>query len=394
MENNRATPRRHGPVIPRVSDDAQTLLDALEHPAFVTDDAGRIVFGNRAAKRAFPERPGLDSTFAGMRFHQPFDTWHEALVGVFESGASREWRNAVLQPVSGTGSVWDVRACALRPNDAATSALALITLRDVCDRAALEHQAAMHERLASVGKLAARVAHELNNPLDGILRYLNLSLKLLPAQAASWSSGPRSRSDEAGVPGRDSDSRLRPYLEEARNGVKRMAGIVRDLLEFSRGGEGVFDAATADEVVEQAVRAVSPRADELGVILAVDLQQRDMPAVSAGALRQVCANLLSNALDAMPGGGRLTVSLSKVAGQLLLRVADTGCGLPPESNRIFEPFFTTKPPGVGTGLGLAICKELVERMGGSIEATHADEAGAVFNVRIPFPPAATEEPRS
>jgi signal transduction histidine kinase len=109
-----------------------------------------------------------------------------------------------------------------------------------------------------------------------------------------------------------------------------------------------------------------------------------MPAVRGGRLYQVCCNLIKNAIDAMPDGGRLTISTGRVDEHVVLRVADTGPGLPEDASRIFEPFYTTKEVGQGAGLGLAISKDFVEDMGGTLEGETDPEGGAIFTVRIPL----------
>jgi signal transduction histidine kinase len=220
----------------------------------------------------------------------------------------------------------------------------------------------MSGRLAALGKLAARVAHELNNPLDGILRYINLALRLLQDTP---------------------ESRLTAYLSESRTGLMRMAQIIGDLLEYTRTTEGMCEAMNVNQVVEEALRSCQAAAEAAGVVTTVDFQAREMPGVTGSRLYQVCTNLIKNAIDAMPQGGRLTITTGIVHDEVVIRVADTGVGLPQPAERIFEPFFTTKPPGKGTGLGLTICKDFVESMEGSLAAATGEGGGAVFTVRIP-----------
>jgi signal transduction histidine kinase len=227
----------------------------------------------------------------------------------------------------------------------------------------LDAQVEVSKRLASLGKLAARVAHELNNPLDGILRYVNLALRA---------------SDNI------SDSKMKSYLTESRVGLMRMAQIVGDLLEFSRTTDGEFDEMTITEVVEEAIKVTSSEASENRVVVAADFQSEQMPAACGSRLYQVCCNLIRNAIQAMPDGGRVSITTAIVQEHVVIRVADTGEGLPEPPEKVFEPFFTTKEPGKGTGLGLAICKDFIEDMQGKITAIHAQEGGAVFLVRVPL----------
>jgi two-component system NtrC family sensor kinase len=225
-----------------------------------------------------------------------------------------------------------------------------------------DQQHEVSRRLASLGKLAARVAHELNNPLDGILRYINLALRIV---------------------GDAPQPKLKTYLAESRTGLMRMVQIIGDLLEYSRSTSGEFDAVGINEVMDEAVRSLAAAAEEHHVVVAADFQTPAMPTVRGSRLYQVCCNLLRNAIDAMPDGGRLTITSGIIDDEVVLRVADTGVGLPEPIEKVFEPFFPTKPPGKGPGLGLAICKDFIEDMQGTITASHGENGGAVFTVRIP-----------
>ncbi len=229
--------------------------------------------------------------------------------------------------------------------------------------------AAAHDQevMASLGRLTARVVHELNNPLDGILRYVNLAIRRCDAQKSAA--------------GRPPDEVVQ-HLTAAREGLLRMTRIVREVLQFSRGRASTLDAADVNEVVEAAVRSLAPAADEAGVLIAADYQLDGMPRVVGGRLHQICVNLIKNAIEAMPEGGRLFINTAVVGTDVVLRFSDTGPGLP-DSLRLFEPFETSKPPGAGTGLGLAICRELAGQMGGAIHARNAEGGGAVLTVTIP-----------
>ncbi len=218
-------------------------------------------------------------------------------------------------------------------------------------------------RMAALGRLAARVAHELNNPLDGILRYVNLALRV------NQSSG--------------GDGRINEYLDKARGGLLRMAQITTGLLEFSRASHAPPEQATINRIIEDAIASMAGRATEAGVIVERRFLADDLPVARGSNIFQVFCNLIKNALDAMPEGGTLTAATRIEAGDVVISFEDTGIGLPEEADRIFEPFFTTKAPGRGTGLGLAVCREIIERYGGTITAHRRQPAGTAFVVRIP-----------
>ncbi|MDQ3031318.1 MAG: ATP-binding protein [Myxococcota bacterium] len=230
------------------------------------------------------------------------------------------------------------------------------------------------EKLASVGRLAAGVAHEIGNPLSAILGLVELVRDggLEPAEQAE-------------------------FLERIQNETERIHRIIRDLLDYSAAGasarSGPAASARCDlgEVIENAVHLVAPQKDlrRITIERRVPEPRRDVRGES-DALTQLVLNLLLNAADAIEGEGSIIVSLtideeSASGAEACLTVDDTGPGIAPElRDRLFEPFVTTKSAGSGTGLGLAVCWTIVERLGGSITAEGAPSGGARFVVRIPL----------
>ena len=220
------------------------------------------------------------------------------------------------------------------------------------------------ERLAAIGKLAAKVAHELNNPIDGILRYVNLAIRMVE---------------------REHLDKPKDYLVQCREGLMRMVQIIRELLEFSRSNYALAEEQVKiEQVVEDAIKTMCSRAETSNVRLSRHYEP-GMPKIRAGNLFQVFCNLIKNALDAMPKGGELRISTEMVTDDTIaVEFRDTGTGFAPENTEaMFEPFFTTKDSGKGTGLGLAICKDIIERHDGHITAENAPEGGSIFTVYLP-----------
>jgi len=225
-------------------------------------------------------------------------------------------------------------------------------------------------RLAGVGELAASIAHELNNPLGTVsLRVEGLLAKTPP-----------------------DDPRRRP-LEVIDQEVERMAGLVANLLQFSRAGR---DQVSTVDVPEELLKTVELFAHHLR-----KRQVRVEPDFAPGAqvihadrqqLRQVFLNLFTNAADAMPDGGRLVPRVRPGAlppdrPAVVIEVADTGTGIPPELlTRVLEPFFTTKDEGKGTGLGLAICRRIVQQHHGTLEVESHVGAGTTVRIALPIRP--------
>lgn len=348
------------------------MLDSLPLGVVVLDTDGRILRRNARAQSLLPHADELPSVFVSVEpIELPLD--HEVSRGGGAAGFPG-WPTIILRVIEqdltinlrctlaiSHSLVW-VQCSPLRTGGQSRANGAIMLLEPLADAPGADRQHEVSRRLASLGKLAARVAHELNNPLDGILRYINLALRVV---------------------GDAPESKLKAYLSETRTGVMRMVTIIGDLLEYSRTTAGEFDDMGINEVIEEAIRHLASSADERKVVVTADFQCSAMPRVRGSRLYQVLCNLIRNSLDAMPDGGRVTITSGIVNEEVVIRVADTGEGLPEPTEQVFEPFFTTKPPGKGTGLGLAICKDFIEDMGGTISAANSERGGAMFTVRIP-----------
>ena len=243
-------------------------------------------------------------------------------------------------------------------------------LRAVEELATSERLRAESERLAVVGRLAAGVAHEVNNPLAFVMANL-YCLRRDTAPGA------------AGMPGAE----VQELLSEMGVGLERIRQIVSDLSTFAREDAEAPDACDVAQVVDEALRLASVRLRAVGRLdcaLSASLPRASIP---ARHLSQVLVNLLSNAADALEEqrapGAQVRVSARETAQGVELRVEDNGPGLAPAAlDRAFEPFFTTKAPGRGTGLGLALSREYVERYGGTLRADNRPGGGACFTLLL------------
>ena len=244
----------------------------------------------------------------------------------------------------------------------------LVVLRDVTEQHRLHEQAAISDRLASLGALAASVAHEINNPLS----YVLLSLEVASGEAAAIGSH---RPD------------LSESLAHAREGTDRVLSIVRDMKMLSRV-DGAPDASVdLTEVLDAAV-AIAERVIRAKAHLVRSYGLTPLARGMRGPLGQVFLNLLTNAADAIPEGSPsdhvIRVATHTGAdGRAVVEIADTGSGIAPEiASRVFDPFFTTKPVGLGTGLGLAMCHRIITEQGGEIAFESAPGA-TTFRVTLP-----------
>jgi PAS domain S-box-containing protein len=280
--------------------------------------------------------------------------------------------------VTGTGeSRWMLLRGRVVSRDRSGAALrALGTISDVTERNRLKAGLALADRMASVGTLAAGVAHEMNNPLTYVTANLAHARDTIEKTAAL-------RGAPADV--KKLMEHLRGAIDDALQGADRVARIVKDLKTFSRDDETrqPVDVRVALDSALQLARGEIKRRARIVRSL------RDVPLVDASESRlgQVFLNLLVNAAQAVPDGApernEIRVSTRVHDGWVEISVEDTGCGIPREVlGRIFDPFFTTKPVGTGTGLGLAICHEIVAAFGGEIGVESEVGQGSRFTVRL------------
>src|SRR5512137_61162 len=219
------------------------------------------------------------------------------------------------------------------------------------------------EKLATVGRLAAGVAHEVGNPLGAVSGYAELARGCLQP---------------------DADPRLRDALERIAAAADRIDRIVRDLLDFARPAPLEVRAVSVAHALDAALRLAAVQARFRGVEVEIRLPE-DLPPVLADErhLSQVFLNLLLNAGDAMGGEGQVRAAARRSGDRVVVEVSDSGPGIAAEDlPRIFDPFFTTKEPGQGSGLGLAICHSVVESLGGTIDVASPHGGGATFVLRL------------
>lgn len=243
-------------------------------------------------------------------------------------------------------------------------------IRDLTERKRLEAQLSQTERMASVGTLAAGVAHEINNPLAYVLGNIEFVRGAL-------------RESPIGLVDDVVDA-----LTEAAEGASRIRDIVRDMKTFSQPAQERLQRVEVVDSINLAVRMVS---NQLRHVARVVLDLAPGLAVSADQSRlgQVMINLLVNAIQAFEAPGdpanQITITSAQIDGEILILVRDNASGVPPAVvGRIFDPFFTTKPVGVGTGLGLAICHGIVTALGGRIAVE--SKLGVGTTVRVTLPP--------
>lgn len=235
------------------------------------------------------------------------------------------------------------------------------------------HEHALHtEKMASIGKMAAVLAHEINNPLSGILTYAKLLRKWIDH-------------DDGGASRRRD---IRDSLDLIASESRRCGDLVKNLLTFSRTTPMNLQPTNLNQIVERALRLIQHQLDLAGVQVDPQLDP-DLPMVlcDGAQIEQVLLALMVNSLDAMPQGGNLWITTKLDIGANLVRVIvkDDGTGIPAEIlPRLFEPFLTTKETGKGVGLGLAISRSILERHNGNIEVQSELGRGTTFTITLPW----------
>ncbi len=265
-------------------------------------------------------------------------------------------RSAAEREVSFGDRIWLLRSFPFEPGGGQ-----VVVFKDVTDEREVTRRLFHAEKMSAVGQLAGGVAHEINNPLGGILAFAQLMSR-------------EERSPE--------DMENLRLIQDAANRAKR---IVESLLRFSRRPRSEEKGPVPlPQVVEDALFLLSSQLKDGRT----EVIRRCEPALAMGnanQLQQIVVNLLVNALQAMNGEGTVTITTGETgSGRVQLSVTDTGPGVRPEiAKRIFEPFFTTKPEGQGTGLGLSICYQIAEEHGGTIRVDTTGERGACFVLELP-----------
>jgi signal transduction histidine kinase len=332
----------------------ELLLNSINHRVIVVDRAYRIVKANLAAVRtygpgvvgrlcyALEGRAGPCEQCAAAR---TFATGHVASEERSEqTGDGREAVAVETYPVFGAGGEVE----------------SVIEIgRIVSAEKQLQMQMMHQEKMAAFGLLAAGIAHDIGNPLAAIESQLQLARQQSHRQAATFAV--------------------------VASEVARISRLLRELVDFARRRRDTVTLVSANQVVEDVTRLLrhDPRARTVTVAHRLE---PTLPGIrtTEDHLFQVLLNLGLNSFDAMTDGGTLEFETCASSGWVIVRVRDTGCGIPATMHeQLFEPFFTTKSPERGTGLGLFISKSIVEGMGGELSLEHTDERGTVFAVFLP-----------
>ncbi|MGH9900350.1 MAG: ATP-binding protein [Pyrinomonadaceae bacterium] len=343
----------------------------FDHPAkaigmSLADAFGRL-FGERAA--AYHLRQGTGTTSS---FEMQAEDGRRYIVSVapLTSLKSVSWEARIERQ-----EITDARTPdAQTPDTGLQTFWSVVTWSDITELSEIQEQLARSRRLATVGQLAAGVAHEINNPLAAVTTCAEATLR-----------GLRSTPELAAVA---EERNWIFYLEEIVRQALHCKAITRGLLDLSRQRRARREAGHLNALVERTARFFETHARERGASVEVSLDERVGEVMTDESMvRQIIDNLLNNALDALDaraGGGRITVSTALDGERLIVEVADDGPGIPHDVlARVFDPFFTTKESGRGSGLGLPVSLTLAEAVGGALTVESKLGAGSRFRLWIP-----------
>jgi two-component system, NtrC family, sensor kinase len=366
----------------------RSFLEAMPDPIFIKDRSHRWIVVNTAFARAL----GLPMEKIVGKSDYDFVPAHEASLfwardeQVFSSGQASEHEERITDP-SGNVRIVNTKKAPFTVMNGEPFLIGII--RDITEARRMETQLQLSERMASVGTLAAGVAHEINNPLAYISSNLTFLAELLEQE--EFSGGQRAEMREA--------------VQESLEGARRVRFIVQDLKSFSRSDDESRGPIDVHRVIQGGIRLVRNELEHQAR-LTQDLAPVPPVLGNEPRLGQVIINLLVNAVQALPPGrtvqdNRIHVEAWHESGWVFIEVEDNGQGMSPEVQRhIFDPFFTTKPVGVGTGLGLSICNTILQSMGGFIDVESTPGVGSTFRLRLPVlvapgtdPGAAPEPPQ-
>ena len=347
----------------------EVVLETLPLGVFVVDTDLNVVRVNSAGGRALAGDAGVRGPLSRLIPSEKVDVVHRLLRDAFRTRRVGSIEEEML--VAGDAKIFRLTAA---PVEAASDrgAHAVLLVEDVTLAKRLERQMLLTERLTTAGRLAAGVAHELNNPLATIAGCAeSLQSRLGEGESSTALSEP---------------AEFKHYLHLIEEEAYRCKEITGSLLQFVRDPGSQRSLTDLNGVLLKAAELLSHQSRFARSRVMTELDA-DLPtiAVNEGQLRQVCLGLASNALEAMEGRGTLIIRSRRARGEVEIELEDEGPGIPAENlARIFDPFFTTKPPGQGTGLGLAIAQGIVNDHGGRIEVISVVGKGSVFRVVLPL----------
>jgi two-component system, NtrC family, sensor kinase len=350
----------------------EAIVDSLPLSLYAIDREYRVAAWNRnreLGELGIPRGSVLGKNVFEVLTRQPRQMLEEEFARVFETGEIERIEQETPSP-KGDLRHWVISKIPMWADMTGEVSHVITVGEDVTDRVEANRAVARAEKLAAVGRLAAGVVHEINNPL---------------ATISACAESLEARLNEGAFDGSPALDDLREYLGLIRSEAFRCKSITMGLLDFSRTRTSQHVLINLADVISSAGRLLSHQKRSPEVHVNLDIAP-DLYPVSGdpGQLQQAVIALATNALDAMGDSGSLSIIAHNNDGKVVVEVSDTGVGIPTENlAKIFEPFFTTKEIGRGTGLGLAVCYGILTEHGGSLDVQSTVGTGTTFTITLP-----------
>ena len=350
----------------------EAIIDSLPLSLYAVDRDYRVVAWNRnreLGELGIPRGSAIGQNVFKVLTRQPREVLEEEFCRVFESG---EIERIEQETTTAKGEVryWLISKIPMWADTSGEVTHVITVGEEVTDRVEANRAVARAEKLAAVGRLAAGVVHEINNPL---------------ATISACAESLESRLSEGAFDNSSEVEDLREYLGLIRSEAFRCKTITNGLLDFSRTRASDHSIVNLGDVITSAIRLLSHQKRRSVVEFKVEIAENLLPVSGdPGQLQQAIIALATNALDAMIINGVLTIVARNSANKVVVEVIDDGVGIEPENlTKIFEPFFTTKEIGKGTGLGLAVCYGILTEHGGTLDVQSTQGVGTTFTITLP-----------
>lgn len=402
MCNNLETQvKKRTKALRRSEEKMRQVLDNIGIGVVVIDPAMHIQEMNRQMRQWFPDAAAYKSPYCYSAFNDPPLTCACEKCPLVKTLQDGERHEAILTRAEGPHQrILRIIASAIRDDRGQVTA-AIELVEDITEKTNMERELLQTAKMASIGQLAAGVAHEINNPTGFVssnLNTLNGYKEDLDSLLGSYSL----LKDALPAAGPELDGLLRQIekietdididfirqdmgdlIRDCRQGTDRIKKIVEDLKHFAHPGQDKVQDTDINKELETTLNVVN---NELKYKTTVVRQLADLPIIKANPqqLNQVFVNILVNAAQAIAQSGEIRITTRAVNGFVQIEISDTGCGIAPEHlSRIFEPFFTTKEVGVGTGLGMNIAYNIIKKHEGTIEVASRLGQGTTFTIKLP-----------
>ncbi len=355
----------------------EAVLDALPVSLYVVDRDYRIVTWNHHREigpQGIPRDAALGRNVFNVLSRYPQGRVKQEFERAFMTGKIERIEQQTIAD-DGSTQHWLVSKVPMRSAETDDVTHVITVGEDITARVEAIHAVGRAEKLAAVGRLAAGVVHEINNPL---------------ATIAACAEALEQRTEEGAFDTSEAVGDLKDYLGLIKSEAFRCKSITTGLLDFSRVRTGNRHPMDAAEVLRSSANLISHQKRGENIETNVEIRG-ELPVLHAdgGQIQQAVIALATNAIDSMPKGGTLTFRAYSQSNRLLIEVEDTGVGIPQEDlSKIFEPFFTTKEVGEGTGLGLAVCYGIITDHGGRLTVRSSLGKGTVFTIALPVKPRA------